>query len=303
MNEECGTYNGQPTKKIDCLEIFLKTFIDRLDSKSQIALYTYPEKRWYFQMTSLEGNKDTLKNSITLAANGGTPMCSALNEAFSYSSQTSIDRIILLTDGCENSEECWIGDSLKSVQNNLDKNIPIHTIAFGEDVEKCTYLLRDIANITDGVYYRAKTCEDLTGKTPQYSINQVQKNWTFGVTQFSPEKAKYNEQTVTLPVTIRYDSKNYLGGAIYMKAVSGQLEKIASSINRICLEGRDQKLTLQMKVSYPLKYSAGKLCINSEGGICKTIDCPVPVDFKEITTSGNYLIDIQRKDGKVMIRS
>lgn len=303
MNEPCGTYNKVPKNKIECVEMFLKNFADRLSGESKMGLYAYPLRAWVFEMTPIESYREPIKNKIILSANGGTPMCTALKEAFSYSSRVKTDAIVLLTDGCENSNECWIGDSLKVVEQNLDKEIVIHTIAFGEDVEKCTDILKKIANLTDGAYYRALTCEDLAGKTPQHFISVSEKSWAFGINEFSPGRAKYDEKTVSIPVTLRYDSNSYRSGTISLRAVGGELERISSAINQICSEDRSEKMTLQMKISYPVKYSGGKLCVESASPICKTISCQKQVEFENIDSAGDYIIRIQNEGGKITVKT
>jgi hypothetical protein len=303
MLEPCGTFEGRETSKIECVEIFMKSFIDNLADESKIALFVYPGNYWVFPMTQVGGNRESLKAKSEFVTEKGTPMCIAMQEAYNYAGQEKIDRIVLLTDGCENSRECPIGASVNVVRSNIGISPPVHSIAFGEDVDRCTHLLEEISNITEGDYYRALTCEELAGRTPQYRISTQEILWDFGVRAYSPQKAQYNRITITLPATIRYDEKTYRRATLIMEAVSGELETIAGKIEKICHDEKKTKLSLEMQVTYPITYSNGKICISSSEPICKAISCPHPVVFEDIKNTGRRLITMDYINGNIEVRT
>ncbi|MGC9310123.1 MAG: vWA domain-containing protein [Candidatus Aenigmatarchaeota archaeon] len=303
MLEPCGTFEGMEKSKAECVGIFLESFIDRLSDGSEIALFVYPRNVWAFEMTRIGGNRDRLKGGINLLTEKGTPMCVALGEAYEYAKKNRVERIVLLTDGCENSAECWVGNSIRVTEENMDAGIPIHAIAFGEDVEKCTWVMKEIANRSAGYYYRAADCEELAGKTPQYTITSEEKTWTFGTREYSPEGSQGSMLAVTLPVTIRHDQTNSRKATLTLEAIAGELETLGGKIEKACRGTEGYKDSFEMELDHPINCANKRLCISAGGGACKNLNCNPDIDFMEIPWRGSYAISIEKSGGKVIVRT
>lgn len=128
------------------------------------------------------------------------------------------------------------------------------------------------------------------------NVNLSQKIFGFGVgfgaSNFSPEKARYEEVRMSLPVVITYNHTFSTEGVVYIYAVKGELEILAGSIENFC-DNVDKdptqplKLSKELHISLPVNYSSGKLCMTDS---CKIIRCSKDVSFENITKEGDYIL-------------
>ena len=128
--------------------------------------------------------------------------------------------------------------------------------------------------------------------------------WSFGISSFSPEKAKYREIQLSLPVSIRYNDTFSAEGIVYIHAVKGELEELYSLIDDLCEKARanpDEEISFfkEMHFSFPVYYSDGKLCMLDS---CKRVECPYTLNFENIKEEGDYVIRFSYSSGEIKVR-
>ena len=113
----------------------------------------------------------------------------------------------------------------------------------------------------------------------------------FGISSFSPEKARETELEISLPVTIRRNETFSAEGVIYIYAVKGELEGLSSLMEDFCEKASASKTGMQFSkefhFSFPVSYSDGKLCMVDS---CKVIKCPYSINFDNINKEGDYVL-------------
>lgn len=137
------------------------------------------------------------------------------------------------------------------------------------------------------------------GVTVNISIKE--RIWDFsltaGITAFSPEKAKQWEIEMSLPVTIRYNETFSTEGIIYIYAVKGELESLASTLEDVCEKAisnpnQDIIFTKDFHFSFPVNYfsvapTSSNICMIDH---CKKFVCPYTLEAQNITSEGDYLL-------------
>ena len=140
------------------------------------------------------------------------------------------------------------------------------------------------------------------------NISIVEQIWSFGlslgVKVFSPPKAKGEELTLSLPITIRYNETFSTQGIIYIYAVKGELESLYSTLEDICNkieDGIDVKFSKQYHFSYPIEYRNGNICMLDS---CKNFICKYQLDFQPIEIEGDYLLEFSfdQNSQKILVR-
>ncbi len=112
---------------------------------------------------SMTNNKDVLKIALQkMYSNGGTSFCAALNESLkqfdnvgTIPNYVNKNRIILLSDGDDGDSSVNRENAIKKCQ---DKFIEVYTVGFGSANDQ---ILRHIAEVTGGEYYKAFMAEDI----------------------------------------------------------------------------------------------------------------------------------------------
>jgi len=310
---ECSDYSPENTK-LCCIKKFLTGFIDEMRSGSNISLIEYSSRdiKEIFDFTTLnDTNRNYLKNKITpLDASGGTPMCEALKTGFEKAKE-KLDgekpKIVLLTDGCENSG-CKCGPPSSTVEVAEDyagTGISVYTIGFGAgpDTGYCNYPiclgpLNDTAEATNGEFFKAITCEELVGPPEIPEAIKVEMGvdiWTFGDGEFSEDKALEEKISVSIPVVVSYDQSTFLPGMMSITLVNGQLEKLTGFIEETCFTEKDSVLNLYL--NYPVRREENKICMEFESGKkCQKLACKKTIEFHEIERPGNYRFYSRHED-------
>ena len=127
----------------------------------------------------------------------------------------------------------------------------------------------------------------------------------FGISGFSPEKARLIELEISLPVTIKQNETFSAEGAIYIYAVKGELESLSSLTEDFCEKASASNSIMQFSkefhFSYPVSYSDGKLCMLDS---CKLINCPYPINFENISKEGDYVMtfSFDPSTGEISVR-
>ena len=302
-----------PNTKICCLKKFLYTLVDTLSDSSYLAVIPYSTScnpRILVELTKIEGNRAEIKEKIKkLWPGGGTAMPAALDKAFRYAIEKGIENesiIVLLTDGCENWCIREFGWSRDVARNYSYTGIPVHTIGFG--IYACDWRLKEVSIITGGKFFDVPTCEDLVrevGVGREVKVPEVK--WEFGVSEFSPERARKNKVEIVLPVTLRYNETFATEGLIKIIAVKGELEILSSLIEDVCLKakhnpGKEIKILKDMYFSYPVSWDGSYLRME---GRKRFIDCDYPIEFENIEREGEHSIEIKfdPAENKVIVRS
>lgn len=260
MHKPGGIYNRTQISRMECLKVFLKRFIEKLEDNSYMSIQPYyvePLKSCthpkLFPLTKIGGNENRLKNKINelKAERANTSICIGLEQGFDYSIDAGADVIVLMTDGCENiccgdnctkrcagKRNCTCNtnnESVKVASNYKSENIPVITIGYGKEGVCYRPTLTEIAKMTGGESFRVKTCEELIPKdVPEKNIEFSKEEWSFGMDQFSTGDAREDSLTLSLPVSVRYGPQDYKRGVIYLEAAKGKLERLSRYINRVC---------------------------------------------------------------------
>ena len=127
----------------------------------------------------------------------------------------------------------------------------------------------------------------------------------FGISGFSPEKAKLIELEISLPVTIKQNETFSAEGVVYVYAVKGELESLSGLMEDFCEKAAYNKASMELSkefhFSYPVNYSDGKLCMLDS---CKVISCPYPINFDNINKEGDYVLtfSFDSAKGEISVR-
>jgi len=311
-------------EKLSDFKIGSNAFINALEEDDKVGLVTYSSTVKRFIAPTI--NHQQILNAIErIRPWGGTDIGGAIKKASSFNP----DAIVLLSDGCPDGPK--IADSITETEEACKgKNITIFTIGYSEDVQRCTpqnparngntgeELLKKIADISKkytgkGEYYYApnrtelesiykQIIEDLPVPNPPATQNisvplrswsfGIEKNFSTGMTDFSPEDSQYDKITISLPVTIRYNTTDTKRGMIYITAVDGELERIGSIMNKICSLVKNNetiKKRERIYLHHPVYYENGKLCMKTGNhDPCKNIKCDANISFENTNKEGEY---------------
>ncbi len=295
--------------KICCLKLFMYNFIDKLSDKSRIAAIPYGDNTYcnpqlLFPFTKLDGTttRNNLKNLIsTLHPIDSTPMSAGLKKGYEYSINNYGQAIVLLTDGCEN--ECMPPTSKEIANQYKTYDIPVYTVAYGSAA--CIQPLQDIAEISGGEFFDARTCEELVSErkeTLNLSLNKM--IWTFGDKKFSEKDALKEILTTSLPVVVYINKTTFLPGKMEITIVNGELEKLKGFIEQSCFTGIDFEKKIFIHYPVYLKTSGQEkfLCMNIESKeVCQKISCKKTITFEGIENPGEYTFNSLNKGNELEI--
>lgn len=295
MLDDGGTFEGKPITKIDCLKKFLEAFADNLSPGTGFALYTFGdfcEVKKRSDLVILDGDpRSTLKGIIgPLPAYGNTPLELALEEGFSYSKQNNIDTMVFLTDG---QDTCG-GSAPRAAGKHKNDGIVVHTIAFGRNADIGP--LKEVADITGGEFFDARTCEDLISiPKEKIDLNLVPSKWEFGNIVFSKDSALREKVSTLIPVSVRIDKDTILPAKMKISVYDGELETFTNLVEDACVSG--QTINQPISVSYPVSWESrdGKnhLCMQfPDGKECRKVYCDKDFEFDGIKTAGKYNLNI-----------
>jgi len=312
---ECSEYMFEGSK-LCCVKKFLNGFIDEMKDGSNVSVFVYSTTNFelLFDFTTLnETNREELKDKIIpLEAYGGTPMCRALEEGFKKAEEKMDEgkpEIVLLTDGCENSGcSCEEGSSVIVAGDYT--GIPVHTIGFGQGLDKgpcsppvCIGPLQEVADITGGEFFRAKTCGELieTEIPEPIEVEMEADVWTFGDREFSEDEALKEKIRVSIPVVVRYNQSTFLPGTMSITLVNGELEKLVGFIEETCFTEKELVLTLYLNYPVSLK-DENKICMEFKSGDkCQKLACEKTIEFHEIERPGKYKFYSRHEKGVLKI--
>lgn len=168
---------------------------------------------------------------------------------------------------------------------------PLCYLAYGKcDLSKCDFIdqMSFCAHCTRGIIEICEPSNEITNIT--IPMETVGFGVGFGISGFSPEKAKKMEVEVSLPITIRHNETFSAEGVIYIYAVKGELEDLSSLMGDFCEKASNNMImefSKDFHFSYPVNYSNGKLCMIDS---CKVINCPYTINFDNINKEGDYVL-------------
>ena len=136
------------------------------------------------------------------------------------------------------------------------------------------------------------------------SINTSIKTWgigfSAGMNVFSPEIARKNEITISIPIIIWYNETYHPEGMLYLHAVRGELELIYGIIQHICDEvkkGEKKEIKRKIEISAPIRLEGNKICMLNN---CKKLDCKVGVKLP-VLEKGEYYLTFRYNKNKNII--
>ncbi|MEM5811300.1 MAG: hypothetical protein QXG91_00970 [Candidatus Aenigmatarchaeota archaeon] len=113
-----------------------------------------------------------------------------------------------------------------------------------------------------------------------------------GFSTFSPEKAKKEELTINIPVTIKYNETFSIEGYFLMYAVRGELEEFFSLLEYICEKAINNeyiKFSKQFHFSYDIKKIGDKICMLNS---CKRFKCPLSLEM-DYFKAGTHILSFE----------
>jgi hypothetical protein len=182
---------------------------------------------------------------------------------------------------------------------DFDYNVKI--IQFPREVK--TYsIIRKEKECQEDCYHRGYACKIICHQvcrekeliTPNYTSLVKEMTWSFGLPldSFSPEKAKWDQLQLSLPISIKYNETFVVDGVLYLFSVRGELERLYSSAEYLCQlaefhPSKDIKFSMQFSFSFPINVVGNKLCMLNA---CKKFICSIPTNFKEFK-EGEYIVN------------
>ncbi len=132
-------------------------------------------------------------------------------------------------------------------------------------------------------------------------------NWTFGITQFSPEKNRDNELSIVYPITIQNNSYT-LTGKIKIDIISGELESLKGYIESFCMildktdiKNLRKEFNLKGKIFY--NEANNEICMEGKTKICKKITCDKRIKFDKDILKDNIIVSLEydRTGNKIVV--
>gem|GEM_PF-2458723 len=294
--------------KICCLKLFMYGFIDEMSEDSKIAVFPFGDEngcnpQLLFPFTKLDGTstREDLKNKISfLSPYDGTPMSSGLQKGFEYALANGGEAIVLLTDGQENI--CRPPTSIDIANNYKHTGIPVYTVAYGSEAD--VKVLQEVASITGGMFFDARTCEELVSK-PKEKVEAIipPMVWEFGDVEFSEKEALKSTISVSIPVDVFVDESTRIPGKMSITLVNGELEEFRGFIDKSCLTGKDfqDSFSFHYPISLDQTASEKKLCLEISGRkVCQKLACQKTIDFSSLTP-GSYRIYSKNEDNVLKV--
>jgi hypothetical protein len=303
----CAIDSTYPNTKICCLKLFMYGFIDEMSDNSEIAVYPFGDNNYcnpqlLFPFTKLSGSvaKQDLKNKIaTFSPMDNTPMPAGLDNAFKYAVANGGQAILLLTDGCENL--CLPPNTVEIANAYKDSGIPVYTIAYGSSA--CPQPLEEVASITNGKYFDARTCEELVSKTKEsLDVKIPAMSWSFGDSEFSEKEALQQSVSVSTSIVVFVNETTLVPGKMTVTMVDGELERLRGFVDRSCLTGVDSEASLSFH--YPLSFdsAASRFCLDIDGKeVCQKVACKKIIDFPESLVPGSYTLYSKNEDNVLRV--
>lgn len=184
----------------------------------------------------------------------------------------------------------------------LDFDYRVKVIQFPRDV-KTHPKVEKRENCERRCYHKGYSCkthcydvcwEEEVIVAPSVKTSIDLQKWEFGlpVNSFSPERAKFSELQISIPISIRYNGTFATEGMLSFYAVAGELEKLYSLIEYVCEQVKAEptkeiKFSTSLSFSIPVKIVNGKLCMWDS---CKSVVCPFKINLKGFE-EGNYLVN------------
>jgi hypothetical protein len=139
--------------------------------------------------------------------------------------------------------------------------------------------------------------------TKKIDVNIPSESWTFGVKEFSKEKALTERMSISIPVIVYYNKSKLMPAILSIDIADGELEKFSNLIDKSCLTG--EKIISDISLSYPVykKMSEGKnyLCIDIRQEICQRLSCEKPIALEGTIAPGKYRVVIE-SDQTIRVR-
>jgi len=294
--------------KICCLKLFMYGFIDEMSEDSEIAVFPFGDQnrcnpQLLFPFTKLDGasTREDLKNRISvLSPYDGTPMSSGLQKGFEYALANGGEAIVLLTDGQENM--CIPPTSVDVANNYKYTGIPVYTVAYGSEAD--VRILQEVASITGGMFFDARTCEELVSK-PKEKVEAIipPMVWEFGDLEFSEREALRSTISVSIPIDVFVDESTRIPGKMSITLADGDLEEFRGFLDKSCLTGKDfqDSFSFHYPISLEQTTSEKKLCLEISGKkVCQKLACSKTIDFSSLTP-GSYRIYSKNEDNVLKV--
>lgn len=126
--------------------------------------------------------------------------------------------------------------------------------------------------------------------------------WKFGDLEFSKKEALQESISVSIPVVVFIDERNFIPGKMTITMVSGELEEFRGSIDKSCISGIDfqESFTFHYPVSFENTVSGYRVCLEIDGKkTCQNLACKKTIIFSGIPNSGHYTIYF-RNEGNIL---
>ncbi|MEM5829296.1 MAG: VWA domain-containing protein [Candidatus Aenigmatarchaeota archaeon] len=290
--------------KICCLKLFMYGFIEKMSDESEIAVIPYGDEnscnpKLLFPFTKL--NNLQIRNSLkakisSLNPLDSTPMASGLKKGFEYATSNGGQAIVLLTDGIENI----CGSSIQVSKSYIFTGIPVYTVAYGSDAD--VVILEEIASLTNGQFFDARTCEELVSKSKEYLDVEIPPMiWSFGDEEFSEKEALRQVISISSPINVLVDETTIIPGKITITIVDGELEEFRGFLDKSCLTNTDFQDTFTFH--YPLSFesSVNKICLEIGGKkICQRLGCNKKIESFNLSP-GKYKVYTKNQDDTLKV--
>ena len=143
-----------------------RDFIEALNESNNDRAGVFEFNSGSETVRELDSDLSSVRNSISVSANGGTDMSKGMGAALSQYSDSSDNKrvMVLLSDGkndlrTDDRTERANDMTKQLINESASESVTIYTIGLGNDVD--TTLLKKAANKTDGKYYHADDAEKL----------------------------------------------------------------------------------------------------------------------------------------------
>ncbi|MFH8108617.1 MAG: vWA domain-containing protein [Candidatus Aenigmatarchaeota archaeon] len=285
--------------KICCLKLFIYGFIEKMSDDSEIAVIPYGDEndcdpKLLFPFTKLNSFsvRENLKSKISsLYPYDKTPMAPGLKKGFEYAISNGGQAIVLLTDGIEN----MCGSSIEIANNYKSTNIPVYTVAYGSEADVAR--LEEIASITNGQFFDARTCEELVSQPREtLEVEIPSMTWEFGDLEFSEKEALRLAFSISVPINVFIDGTTTIPGKMTIRIVDGELEEFRGFLDRSCLTNTDFQNIFTFHYPISLEPLTNKICLEIEGKkICQKLACNKKIEFSSLSP-GRYKIYTKNLD-------
>jgi len=208
------------------------------------------------------------------------------------------DKAVSIMETLAASENCLGYEEIASVEGNV-KKLAKHRVLDKKKLDEFQSLYSDVEPNCARDFRYGYTVDVETLTTFSDDIHR----WRFGTKEFSKKNALRRQNSISLPVVIRFNPSLFIPGTMRITVTDGELEELSGAIDLSCASGKD--ISRRIFFHYPVTYSDvdKQICLNypDKSTVCRKLSCQKSVEFSGVRSPGSYLITLNHHEGVLRV--